>query len=249
MSKLKKLANKALWNYLWELAFPDVCSYCNRNLKKGDFPLGICPFCYSDLKLRAKHKSKTVLQNPENALAKERFELYILAYYEGDVRHAIRALKFHDRTDYAKSLGSIMAVFLNEIHQGNTIYCIAMPIHEKRLRERYYNQVELVLEEMAKHITLIDLSFAFRRVKITKRQSECESRAERMHNLKNAFEVVDPEALEGKIIYLLDDVVSSGASMWEAAKALKPFCNELKLLCIASEMPINRGGYDERSSD
>ncbi len=232
------------WKYtvekLWEDIFPNICSYCHRGLKEGAYPPGICSFCFSGLSLRPKERNFILLKNPGNALDNKHYPLYALAYYQEDIRHGIRALKFHDRVDFSKSLGGLMAIFFHEVlkdYQNDvTPKIIALPLHSKRARERGYNQVKLVLEEMQKHIHVDDWSYLMHREKSTRRQSECGTRQERVANISNAFQISQPERLENQTVWLMDDVVSSGASMWEGAEALAATNAQVRLLAIASNM-------------
>lgn len=104
---------------------------------------------------------------------------------------------------------------------------IPVPLHPRRLRFRGFNQAELLARELARRLAPglgipIDTT-VLERIRFTKPQMQTETRAERLHNLAQAFaarpEVAGP--VVGKYIWLIDDVATTGTTLDECARVLK----------------------------
>lgn len=95
-----------------------------------------------------------------------------------------------------------------------------IPLHPARMRERGYNQSELLARRVSQ-LTGIPTDNALRRVKNTRTQARIVDAKKRRQNLEGAFAVTNPETLRNKQILLIDDVTTTGATLDAAAKALK----------------------------
>lgn len=100
---------------------------------------------------------------------------------------------------------------------------VPIPLFKKRERERGFNQSERICKILQK----IDGNRSFslknnilKRVIDTKSQTKMKSRKEREENIRNAFEVINKESVENKVIILIDDVITTNATMREARKTL-----------------------------
>jgi ComF family protein len=96
-------------------------------------------------------------------------------------------------------------------------------MHKNNLKERGYNQSELIVREIFKFDDgkNFDISLdALSKIKETPHQSELKNKSERLKNLKNCFEAKS-EKIAGKNIILIDDVITTGTTMNEASKCLK----------------------------
>ena len=99
---------------------------------------------------------------------------------------------------------------------------IPIPLHPKRWRERGFSQSELLARHIAKAsgVRLAPTRSLVRR-RYTRAQVSLSSRAERLENMKDAFLAKTPELFADNIILLVDDVATTGATLNEAARALK----------------------------
>jgi len=141
--------------------------------------------------------------------------------YEGALATVVKKLKYEGRTDLARPLGRRLS---DAVHASWPILpevVVAVPLHPKRLAERGYNQSALVARELAKSLELPFSSRALARLRSTKQQASLDKR-ERESNVAGAFEArARAHAhLRGKRILLVDDVVTTGATVIEAAAAL-----------------------------
>ena len=134
---------------------------------------------------------------------------------------AIHELKYAQRSHLAGSLGALLASFAQNWIGGLKGYLIMpVPLHPRRLRARGFNQSLLLARGVASK-TGAELDFlSLRRRKFTRPQTELSSE-ERKRNVRKAFEVVNPEAVKGRTILLVDDVATTGSTLNECAKALK----------------------------
>lgn len=100
---------------------------------------------------------------------------------------------------------------------------IPIPLSEKRLKERGFNQVELIARELCaidkKNTFTLDVS-SFKRIRNTPSQTTLQNKESRIKNLKGAFVVYNHSNIRGKSILLLDDVITTGATLGEARKTL-----------------------------
>ena len=153
------------------------------------------------------------------------------------VRSAIHALKYQGIKDLAKPLGKLLVEALKESMLGGStslreiepppidFFIIPLPLHKKRVRERGYNQAELLAHEVAPVLNVEMCTDLLIRTRNTAQQVGL-SRDERRENIKNAFVVTGSDPVQGltlssKTIILVDDVVTTGATLNEAAKVLK----------------------------
>lgn len=210
---------RSQWGFLTEklerLFYPQVCSFCDSLITEDDAGPRryVCRACESDLPFRL---------NDEIYPGHTPFLLAVSFYYEEPLLLALRQLKFHGRTDFAPALAS----YLHATYQRLKLSCdviIPMPLHYKRERQRGYNQAGLLGEALADLVGIPLLEDALLRVKASGRQSERRGREEKLANVQGIFEVGEDglPALYGRRALLLDDIVTSGATMTEAGLCLQ----------------------------
>lgn len=146
--------------------------------------------------------------------------MYGAALYEEAVQEAIKLLKFNDRRRLAKPLGLMMAEFArNEMPVEEYDAVVPVPLHRVRRRERGFNQSELLAREVLGVFWNARLDPSLYRIRPTRVQSLTTSPAERKANVVGAF-AVEGDELAGKTVLLIDDVVTTGVTTGECARAL-----------------------------
>lgn len=153
----------------------------------------------------------------------------ILPYRTLLVRGAVHALKYRHRTKVATIFGTLLHETLFEdiadwhlFGGGQPLLVIPVPLSKERLRERGYNQALLIAEAFCHGDTgLILTESALHKVKDTPSQATREDKHARMANLRGAFAAKDPEVVRGKTVILIDDVITTGATVREASSVLK----------------------------
>ncbi|HDP34180.1 MAG TPA: ComF family protein [Candidatus Hydrogenedentes bacterium] len=142
------------------------------------------------------------------------------AYYDGAVGSAIRLFKFHGKRRLEKPLAELMVEFALEEMDGEAYDAIVpVPLYVTRLRERGFNQsLQLArLLDAAFPGTPVDESL--KRIRPTTAQSSLAS-DQRARNVRGAF-AVKGDTLTGKRVLLVDDVITTGETVTECARALK----------------------------
>lgn len=187
-----------------DILFPKKCLNCG---KQGNY---LCETCL--LKYNLKFKIFKI--------SKKSYEYFMyLDEYKNDIRTKILKFKFYD------------ASYMNEFFLGflDNKSCdflktfdviIPVPMHKEKKKRRGYNQTELISENLSKKINVKYLPNVLMKIKINKTQSLL-SKVERIENVKNVFEIKNPEKINGKNIILIDDIFTTGVTIEECSKILK----------------------------
>jgi len=148
--------------------------------------------------------------------------VYAATVYTGAIAEAIKLLKFNDKRLAAKPLGELMREFV-ELNMDVELYTdiVPVPLHKVRLRERGFNQAELLAREVAGEFPNAVVTLDLHRIRPTRVQSRLRDSAERMNNVAGAFAVPRNVDFQGRTVLLVDDVVTTGGTAAECARALK----------------------------
>jgi ComF family protein len=135
--------------------------------------------------------------------------------YDGALRAIIHSLKYDGRRSLARRLGALMRTRGGEVMDG--AFCVVpVPLHRSRRRQRGFNQAA----DLARHVGL-PVRHALRRVRPTASQTGLPA-ARRHRNVRDAFAATHASrGLEGRIVILVDDVCTTGATLDACARALK----------------------------
>ncbi len=143
-------------------------------------------------------------------------------YENEEIRKAIWRLKYRGKTGFSNLLAGIMAIYCKQLGLDLKKYVIVpVPLSKQRHRQRGFNQSLLIAESLAKKIGLPLVTDALERHLHTAPQAEQKDWFDRKKNLIGAFIGGRTESIIGKNVILIDDVCTSGATLQEAAKALK----------------------------
>lgn len=153
------------------------------------------------------------------------FPCYSAMRYEEPINRAVAALKFGGDLAAVPPLGALLTGCIQQFilpREGAPDFLVPVPLHPRRLRERGYNQAaELALEagRLCKLPVAVD---GLQRVRATARQSTLQGVDQRAANLADAFRVnaSSPRAFVGKSLILLDDVLTTGSTVRNAALSL-----------------------------
>jgi ComF family protein len=224
-------ALRAVGDVAMDIAFPPACLACRRATETAGSLCAECwasvrfierPYCERlgtpfpvDLGMDGLLSPEAVADPPvyERARAVARFE-------DGPVRVLIHRLKYYDRLEIAEPLGTWMARAGAEILVDADLL-VPVPLHESRLRTRKFNQSNALAMVVSRRCGIRADPFALRRVKNTASQVGL-SRSQRAINLQGAFQVPAAMAprVAGQAVVLVDDVLTSGATVNAAARAL-----------------------------
>jgi ComF family protein len=141
-------------------------------------------------------------------------------YYSMEMRQLIHELKFAGRQSLAKLVAPLLArVFVDSWRREDFDFITAVPLHPSRRRERGFNQSELLARALAHKVALPEVDNVLRRTTATRPQVGL-SDAQRQENVRNAFRCAHPEMVAGKRILLVDDVMTTGATVACASQVL-----------------------------
>lgn len=143
-----------------------------------------------------------------------------LGIYDKTLQSAIQALKFDARVQLADPLGRLLfAAFQRNWAAGDIDVVAPVPLHRRRLRRRGFNQAYLLIRRWQPPGDTIIIRDLLIRIRDTKSQSGLDRRQRRI-NIKNAFAVTRPGESAGRRVLLVDDVLTTGATVDACAAAL-----------------------------
>jgi len=181
------------------------CAVCGQTL---DDPLAgaACPSCWAKIERLTPHLF-TISPSIRNATA--------LGEYEGILRDVIHALKYDGRRSVGHGLSSIMARRTIEMLNGAELV-VPVPLHRSRQRERGFNQSDVLASRLGPPVC-----HSLRRTRATRPQVDLAAH-ERHMNVQAAFEMSSRAGVDvaGKIVVLVDDVTTTGATLDACAGVL-----------------------------
>ena len=196
--QLPTLAIRALVELCARSLAPDACAACDGVVARATI---FCPSCAATV-TRADPWSEA--------------GLLAFAEFGGAVAQAIRRLKYGSRPDLARPLGELLRHAARDASLRADIVT-PVPLHPRRLAERGYNQAALLARPLARELGARFEPRALRRSRDTPQQARLE-RAARLANVAGAFEARRPAELRGRRVALIDDVITTGATL-EACRA------------------------------
>ena len=139
--------------------------------------------------------------------------------FDGVIRQAIHQLKYRNLRALAQPLAKLLKDYLiTNATPGEVL--VPVPLHQKRLKERGYNQSQLLARELGKLVNLPVVDDCLIRQRYAIPQARTSSVEERRSNVANAF-ICRNHRLQDKQVLLIDDVATSGATLNACASALK----------------------------
>lgn len=200
----KKTAAKLL-----DLLYPPHCVFCGSALPAGEAVCGDCKrsiFCVNTVRrMNLGGKGKDIL-----CMAP-----YL---YRDQVRSSIKAFKFHGHKEFAGFYAESIAAQLKTEPGFCADIVTAVPISKNRMAERGYNQSELIAKELAGCLHL-PYCECLKKIKENKIQHTLKQ-DQRFENVRGVYAPVHTEMVEGKTVLLIDDIVTTGATLLECCRML-----------------------------
>lgn len=206
--------------------FPKTCPICDKTIGRKET---ICNKCINKIHYIEEPKCKKCgkqLNEEETEycadcrVTKHIYNAGIAAFlYDDIISKSIYRFKYHNRRTYAQYYGqAIFKKYEKQIRRWDADVIIPVPVHEKKLIKRGYNQAELIARELGKCLGMDVDGCYLQRIVDTKPQKEM-ARNERKKNLENAFKICDNVVKYNKII-LVDDIYTTGSTIDECAQVL-----------------------------
>jgi len=233
-------------NKLLDFIFPPRCILCGESQGLlGQTPL--CTDCYADLHVNQLACSRCAIPLQEKGLRADVSHIcgecllsppvfdvcWSPFIYAQPLEWMIQQLKFNAKLIYAPLLASLMMRHLPEALTDNNVpdAIIPMPLHRQRLKQRGFNQSQLLAQPLARHLGLkIDVN-SCQREHATEHQTGKTAR-QRKQNIKGAFSFNNHQQYRHLVIF--DDVVTTGSSVAELSRVLKlAGVNRVDVWCLA----------------
>ncbi len=205
---------------LMRLFYPDLCCACGQSLMRGEHV--ICLSCLMKLPETDFHtfSDNAVAKlfygriNAENATA--------MCYYEKGslVQHLMHQLKYKNKPEIGVYFGRKLGKKLSESDLYKDVDAvIPIPLHPKKMKIRGYNQSKVIADGFVQAFPVPVIEDVLVRVEFTETQTR-KNRWDRYQNVKDMFGVQHPEKIRGKHVLMVDDVITTGATIEACAKHL-----------------------------
>jgi ComF family protein len=220
---------------LLNIAFPRVCLVCHKPLKDNSIDNLLCADCWAKIeknrpplctlcgrKIRETGITKKFCPDCSKGRNFSFERAFSPCVYEGVMRELIHKFKYQGRDYLGVPLARLLIEFIEQYRINLEPFDLLMPIplHKIRLKEREFNQAEVLACRVANQFSLALSSSNLWRKHYRKAQMELEGN-QRWENIKGCFALRNPQEVRGKNILLVDDVLTTGATCSEAASALK----------------------------
>ncbi len=205
---------------LFRLFYPNLCFACGTNLMIGEKT--ICLLCLTKIPQTDYH---TINDNPVARLFYGRVSIEnatAMCFYEKEsiIQHLMHGLKYKHKPEIGIFFGQRLGKLLSESELYSDIdLVLPIPLHPKKERIRGYNQSLVIAQGLVETMPIKIKENVLVRVEFTETQTR-KNRWERYENVRDMFGVKNPEKIAGKHILLVDDVITTGATIEACARHL-----------------------------
>lgn len=217
---------KNLWDKTLDLLFPEKCRgcglpdtvLCGDCLQKIRPPEIFCFACgaYSDTGICAAC-ARSYDISPIKVF-------WAVRYANPPIKTLIHDLKYKSATKVAETLCLIFCDSVSRTlknTQNKNAIIVPVPVTAQRLRERGFNQSEILATALSRQTCIALANDILFKIKNTASQVVVAERAKRLENLQGSFAVPDPRKIAGKTAILVDDILTTGATIIECSRELK----------------------------
>jgi ComF family protein len=209
-----------LWDDFLSLLFPRLCYGCGNHLMRNENL--ICTECYVEIPKTDYHN------NPDNPVAQllwgrcriEKAAAFSIYSKGSRIRNLIHNIKYKGIREVGTELGRIYGYLLKSSGFTEGIdFIIPVPLHPSKMRKRGFNQSEIISKGISDATGIpVDLALL---VRTSESETQTKrSRYERWINVEGIFTLSDYEALKGKHVLLIDDVITTGSTIESCANEL-----------------------------
>ena len=198
--------------------FPERCPFCGKIIDAEDIACAVC--------LEHLTTYRTPISCGVNG-----FRCISSFVYGGKVRKMLTNVKFYERIQHIRQVAEILAQDIRDEYGEDSFDLITcVPMHPKDMEVRGYNQSEILAKELGR---LLNLPFVetLEKIKRTKKQHQLQYK-ERLKNLNGVFRIIDKDAVRGKRILIVDDIVTTGTTLGKCCQALNR--SKPKRICCAA---------------
>jgi competence protein ComFC len=216
--------------FFLDLFFPKKCLGC------GQADIYLCPACFNKIEILLNNEcffcGKITWQGKICFECKKEnyLDRIISATNYGNplIRESTKAFKYHFVKELVIPLSQILIKSLDSLELefacppvGRGFIMVPVPLYKAKLRSRGFNQAELLAKEISNYFNIPTETDIIKRKFPGMPQANIKDTEKRKKNIKEAFEISEPEKIIDKTIILIDDVITTGATLIEIAKILK----------------------------
>ncbi len=205
---------------LINLFYPNICQICDTELHKNQNI--ICTNCVNELPISNFHLDN---ENPVKKVFYGRLPLenatsLLIFKKKGSVQKLIHRLKYRGHQEIGTYLGAWLGAELAKIDPYSSIDAVVpVPLHKKKLRSRGFNQVEEFGKQIALALNIPYIDDVLLKKSFSTTQT-LKTRIARWGNIEESFVLVNSEKIENKHILLIDDLITTGATLEACASVL-----------------------------
>lgn len=226
------MTSQSILSDFFSLFFPDYCFGCRGGLSRGEEIL--CTNCLAEIPI--------LDYDPKRNPIVDRFlghlpiaQAWALLKFQkaGIVQNLMHDLKYNSKPEIGVKLGKLLATKVKAGEFCRFDLIVPIPLHKNRLRTRGYNQSNMIAQGLSEVLQVPYQDGHIIRQAATQTQTK-KSKLDRLENVRQSFQVVNPEALANKDILLVDDVITTGATLEACAeKILKAGAAAISIACLA----------------
>ncbi len=222
-------AIRELFVSIRDFLFPHVCPGCDNPLTDGE---ALCGNCHEQVRRKSEQFHACRELPGIDAVS-------VLLPYDGFTRNLVHGLKYHGVRTLGIPLGALMAekMLKNFALRSDTLL-IPVPLHPEKLKERGYNQCEQLADGFAVFSGLKVTAGLIERTRHTGTQTALDPESRKL-NVQGAFRIRETTALEGKQAVILDDVLTTGSTVMECARALRECGLSEIMVCVVATPAIH----------
>lgn len=193
-----------------------LCTPCFQQIRFITQPY--CKVCGLPFETQSEFSGKMLCPDCASKKRMTRMNRAAIVYDEFS-KKALLAFKFSDKPENAKLFAKWLKTAGKDIFDAGVDIIVPVPLSYKRLFRRHYNQSAVLALELSKLTGVKADVFCLQKPHHTKPQSVLDANA-RLKNIKNAFKLKKGATVEGKRVLLVDDIMTTGATLAECAKVL-----------------------------
>lgn len=230
MLNLVKL--KLFWASLIDIIYPRYCLICSSSIIDSSYD-GACRVCFEKIKVNVSpfcnkcgYPLKSISARRDSCSKCRNLQYYFdralsVCEYSGIAKRCIQLFKYKRKLIIGRNLSKIMLGFLKDHFSIDNIDLVtAVPLHKSKMKERGFNQAEILAEFIRINL---DLPAAFNNLKRTRNtltQYQLPL-CERQLNIQGAFDCTDKSFFKNKSVLIVDDIFTTGATLNECSRILK----------------------------
>lgn len=220
----------SLWWDVLDFIYPQRCPVCQTALSSGrELMCQNCMFKFREKKRllgpycpSCKRQLPSLSDGCECEESDPTLEaVFSLGVYDEEMEALIENFKYRRKRRLGAFLSELLSEsLLDSVKLPRADFIVAVPLHKRKLRERGFNQSKIIASQLSEKLGIPVLPDSVIRKRNTRTQTGL-SREERRKNVKDAFKLTGKVDLEGRRLLLVDDVLTTGATMSECARTLK----------------------------